>query len=65
MYGSDTTSRRNYALKIRRELINSKAILTGYLKYPAKLFVKKVGDITCSLLEDLSVMEVPETINED
>ena len=45
MYGSDTTSYRNYVLKMWRELINSKAILTEYLKYPAKLFVK-VGDIT-------------------
>ena len=39
MYGPRTTSRRHMAMKLRKDLKASKAILGGYVDFPAKLMV--------------------------
>ena len=61
MYGYETSYRRNQALKVRKELMEKKRIGKGYAKYPAKLFVMKVGDNKYTFYEDFSELEVPET----
>ena len=40
MYGPLTSRRRNQALKTRMELKNEGTIVSGFIQYPAKLFVK-------------------------
>ena len=41
MFSEKLTKRRNVALVKRKELLEGKAIVSGYLKYPAVLMVKK------------------------
>ena len=41
--------------------MEKKRIGKGYVKYPAKLFVIKVGDNKYTFYEDFSELEVPET----
>ena len=41
MYGYETTKRRDHALMTRKKLKVSKQITSGYLKFPAKRYVKK------------------------
>ena len=41
MYSQSVTSRRNEALQVRRNLLDSKSIVAGYVRYPATLVVKK------------------------
>ena len=56
MYGPRTTFRRNLALERRRNLKKDKKIVSGFVGYPAKLFVKYTNnrDEKYSMLEDFS-----------
>ena len=45
MYGPMTTIRRNLAFKKRRSLINEGVITSGYVDFPARLYVSKPGDV--------------------
>ena len=64
MYGYETTKRRDHALMTRKKLKVSKQITSGYLKFPAKLYVKKPNCKDYVLFEDFSKMEVPEVIKD-
>ena len=57
-YGPDTTYRRQEALKFRKELKERKEIVGGYLKYPAKLYVKLPGTEKYTLHQDFSDIPV-------
>ena len=57
-YGPDTTSRRNKALILRKELKAEKRISSGYVAFPAKLMVKKLGDERYTLYKDFSDAEI-------
>ena len=43
-YGPRTSNRRNQALVCRRNLLDNKQIVQGFLKFPAKLMVKLEGE---------------------
>ena len=43
-YGPRTTNRRNQALVLRRSLLNDGKIAQGFVKFPAVLMVKAVGE---------------------
>ena len=64
MYGYETTKRREQALMTRKQLKVRKEITSGYLKFPAKLYVRKTNCKNYVLYEDFSRMEVPE-VNKD
>ena len=57
--GPKTNLRRNQALVARRELKSRGEIAGGFLRYPAKLFVKREGAQNYTLQEDFSPMDVP------
>ena len=57
-YGPDTTWRRNKAMILRKQLKEEKRITSGYVAFPAKLMVKKVGDDRYTLHKDFSNTEV-------
>ena len=61
MYGYEISYCRNQELKVQKELMEKKRIRKGYVKYPAKLFVMKVGDNKYTFYEDFSELEVPTT----
>jgi len=45
MFSKDLMVRRNEALKKRKELLQKRYIVNGYVEYPAKLMTKtKAGD---------------------
>ena len=44
-YGPLTTKRRGMALQLRKQLKQEGVIMSGYIKFPAKLVFNKVGDI--------------------
>ena len=54
MYGQRTTQRRNLALAKRKELKASNEIIKGYVAFPARLMVKKEGDVKYKLFKDFS-----------
>ena len=58
--------RRGEALKMRKDLIDIKSIVSGYVAYPAKLFVKRShgSDVPYVLEKDFSKMDVSEKIKE-
>ena len=58
-YGPDTDYRRNKAKERRKQLIEEGTIAKAYIKYPAKLMVKRPGDRSYSMLEDFSGIPVP------
>ena len=59
-YGADTTFRRNQALATRKQLKTAGEIVGGYVKYPAKLFVKyQSTDRKHHLHEDYSSTPIP------
>ena len=58
MYGPRTTWRRNQALMMRKTLKSKGEIVSGYVAFPAKLFVKKAGNTTYTLHKDFSSMPV-------
>ena len=59
-YGPDTTYRRNKALAVRKQMKDNGEIVGGYVKYPAKLFVKyQESDRKYHLQEDYSSIPVP------
>ena len=65
-YGPDTTFRRNKALAVRKELKTGGEIVGGYVKYPAKLFVKyRKTDKKYQLLDDFSNIPVPLPVEDD
>ena len=53
-YGPMTTRRRNYALKIRRRLLEENKIVQGFISFPAKLMVKTSADAQWEVLDDYS-----------
>ena len=58
-FGPNTTWRRNQALIARKNLKTRGEIVGGFLRYPAKLFVKRQGAQTYTLEEDFSGIDVP------
>ena len=59
-FGPNTTYRRNKALEMRRDLMKKGDIAGGYLRYPAKLFVKRHSQDTQYVLHrDFSNIPVP------
>ena len=44
-YGPLTSKRRQMAFQLRRQLIDSRAITSGYVDFPAKLMVSFPGDV--------------------
>ena len=58
-YGPDTTYRRQEAMKFRKDLKTQKLIVGGYVKYPAKLYVKYPGTEKYILKQDFS--DIPVT----
>ena len=58
-FGPNTTWRRNQALVARRELKARGEIAGGFLRYPAKLFVKREGAQNYTLQENFSSVAVP------
>ena len=61
-FGPETQFRRNAAKKLRRELLDEGKIVSGYVDFPAKLFVKKTRDPKATIVEykDFSKIPVPE-----
>ena len=58
-YGPDTDYRRHKAKEKRKQLIEQGTIEKAYVRYPAKLMVKRPGDRFYSMLEDFSGISVP------
>lgn len=59
-FGPNTTYRRNKALEVRRELLENHEIVGGFLRYPAKLYVKyHKDDKKYTLKDDFSKIPVP------
>ena len=61
MYGPLTTLRRNAALLKRKTLKEEGSIISGYIQFPAKLFVKRRGahkDDAYEFFEDYSKLKV-------
>ena len=65
-YGPLTTLRRGEALKLRKELIDLKTIVSGYVSYPAKLMVKRTHgkDVPYVCEYDFSNVDVSDKIRE-
>ena len=63
-YGAITTYRRNLAFKKRKTLKDAKTITGGFVKFPAKLFVKYGRDTNNVFCEDFSHIEIPDDIIE-
>ena len=62
-YGPDTSFRRTQAFNKRRELKESQTIVSGYVKYPAKLFVKyRKGDAKYVPYDDYSTIPIPDEV---
>ena len=61
-YGVITTYRRNQAFKKRKSLKDSKTITGGFVKFPAKLFVKYGKDSNNVFCEDFSNVPIPDDI---
>ena len=57
-YGPLTTKRRNIALQRRSELKKDGTIVSGFIKYPAKLMVKHDANMKYVQLEDFSKLDV-------
>ena len=57
-YGPLTTARRNEALKLRSELKRERAIVKGYVNYPAKLMVLYPGESRFTEHSDFSKKSV-------
>ena len=57
-YGPRTTNRRNLALVLRKKLKEEGEIVSGYLNFPARLMVKKMGEDKYTELKDFSKAEV-------
>lgn len=62
MYGPDTTYRQKLAIKKRQALKNSKTIISGYVDFPAKLFVKYGQNSKYVLCEDFSDVPIPDDV---
>ena len=62
-YGPLTSWRRNEALKLRKDLKDEGKIVSGYVKYPAKLFVKKTEYGDYDIYRDFSNDVVPESVH--
>ena len=61
MYGPKTSIRRNAALLKRKQLKEEGVIASGYIQFPAKLMIKRVGasrDEPYELIEDFSNLKV-------
>ena len=64
-YGPDTTYRRNIAMKERKHLLETKAIVGGHVKFPAKLVVKTHEDQPRFVLkQDFSKVDVPDRVRD-
>jgi hypothetical protein len=61
-YGPITTYRRNQAFLKRRDLKKSKTIVGGFVKFPAKLFVKYGATSSNVFCEDFSSIPIPDDI---
>ena len=58
-YGPDTTWRRNQALLVRKDLVANEEIVSGFVKYPAKLMVKRnAADEHYALFQDFSDLTI-------
>ena len=57
-YGPRTTNRRNQALILRKSLKEDGEIVSGYVKFPARLMVKRDGENAYTELKDFSKSEV-------
>ena len=61
-YGTITTYRRNMAFKKRKTLKDAKTITGGFVKFPAKLFVRYGQNTNNVFCEDFSNIDIPEDI---
>ena len=61
-YGAITTYRRNEAFKKRKTLKEAKTIAGGFVKFPAKLFVRYGSDSSNVFCEDFSNIPIPDEI---
>ncbi len=59
-YGPDTTYRQNLAHFKRKQLKEAKTISSGYVKYPAQLYVKYGQSLQYVLCEDFSKVTIPD-----
>ena len=62
-YGPDTEYRRHKAKEKRKQLLEQGTIAKAYVKFPAKLMIKRRGDEHYSMLEDFSQIPVPHKAN--
>ena len=65
MYGPDTTYRQNQALALRKELKAAGTIKSGFVRYPARLFVKYPNDPPkkkYSFYQDFSEIPIPAPV---
>ena len=63
MYGPDTTYRQNQALAVRKDLKAAGTIKSGFVRYPARLFVKYPNDPPkkkYTFYQDFSDIPVPD-----
>ena len=65
-YGPLTTLRRGEALKHRKDLIDRKEIISGFVSYPAKLMVKRAHgrDVPYVMEKDFSNEDVSDRLKE-
>ena len=61
-YGPITTYRRNQAFLKRRDLKKAKTIVGGFVKFPAKLYVKYGKDSSNVFCQDFSNIPIPDDI---
>ena len=61
-YGPDTTWRRNKAKLLRKRLISTKKIVSGYVAFPAKLMVKNTKDGKYFVHTDFSNTEITDEV---
>ena len=65
-YGPDTTWRRNQALAVRKDLKANEEIVSGFVKYPAKLMVKhNAADEHYTLFKDFSDVTILQEEEEE